>query len=67
MNGIELYQWLKDKYPQQADSVIFTTGDVMGGETINFIEQTGRPCVPKPFTSDELKTVVREALRQMGK
>ncbi len=67
MNGIELYQWLKEKYPQQAERVIFTTGDVMGGDTITFIEQTGRPYLPKPFTPDELKATVREALRQIGK
>lgn len=67
MNGIELYQWLKEKYPQQVDRVIFTTGDVMDGDTVTFIEQTGRPYLPKPFTPDELKAIVREALKQIGK
>ncbi len=67
MNGIELYQWLKEKYPQQVERVIFTTGDVMGGDTITFIEQTDRPYLPKPFTPDDLKAVARETLRQIGK
>ncbi|MFC1958716.1 hypothetical protein ACFLV6_02230 [Chloroflexota bacterium] len=39
----------------------------MGGDTVTFIEQTGRPYLPKPFTPDVLITIVREALRQMGK
>ncbi len=65
MNGIELYQWLKEKYPQQAERVIFTTGDLMGGDTQIFLEQTNRPFLPKAFTPDELKTVVRETLRQV--
>ncbi len=36
MNGKELYQWLQEKHPQQADGVIFTTGDLMGGDTTTF-------------------------------
>ncbi len=67
MNGIELYQWLKEKYPQQADSIIFTTGDMMGGDTETFIEQTDRPYLPKPFTPDKLKAIIRETLKQSKK
>ena len=67
MNGKELYQWLKDKYPQVANGVIFATGDVMGGDTQQFLEQTARPFLPKPFSPDELRTIVREALRQIEK
>ena len=67
MNGIELYQWLKEKYPQQAERVIFTTGDVMGGDTLTFIKQAGRPYLPKPFTPDELKAIIRETLKQSKK
>ncbi len=67
MNGIELYQWLKEKYPQQAERVIFTTGDVMGGDTVTLIEQTGRAYLPKPFAPDNLKAVVRETLIQLEK
>ena len=67
MTGKELYQWLKEKHPQLASRVIFTTGDVMGGDTQIFLEQTDRPFLPKPFTPDELKTIVNDTLRQMGK
>jgi len=65
MNGKELHQWLQEKHPQQADRVIFTTGDVMGGDTTTFIEQTGRPFLPKPFTPNELKAKVREAIKEL--
>ena len=67
MDGKELYQWLKEKHPQQARRVIFTTGSVISGETITFIQQTGKPFLLKPFTPDELKTIVREALKQIEK
>jgi DNA-binding response OmpR family regulator len=67
MTGKELHQWLKEKHPKVAKGVIFTTGDVMGGDTQIFLEQASRPFLPKPFTPDELRAVVRETLRQLGK
>jgi len=65
MNGLELFQWLKHKHLEMAKRVIFTTGDVVGGETTSFIERSGRPFLPKPFTPDELKAIVRETLEEM--
>jgi len=67
MDGKELYQWLKEKHPQQASRVIFTTGDVMSGDTQSFLEQAGRPFLPKPFTPAQLKAIMREALKEVGK
>lgn len=65
MTGKELYQWLKEKHPKVVDGVIFTTGDVMGGDTQIFLEQASRPFLPKPFTPDELKAIVKQSLRQV--
>ncbi len=65
MNGIELYQWLQEKHSQLASRVIFTTGSVIGKEATTFIEQTGRPFLPKPFTPDELKAIVRETMKEV--
>ena len=65
MNGKQLYQCIQEKHPKLIDRVIFTTGDVMGGDTQSFLEQSGRPFLPKPFTPDELKTIVSETLRQI--
>ena len=64
MNGKELYQWLKEKHQPLAGRVIFTTGDVMSGDTEAFLEQAACPFLPKPFTPDELKAIVREALNR---
>ncbi len=60
INGIELYQWLKEKHPQLANRVIFTSGSVVDKDIKIFLGQTGRPFLSKPFTSDELKAIVRE-------
>jgi DNA-binding response OmpR family regulator len=65
MNGKQLYQCVKEKHPKLVDGVMFTTGDTMAGDIQSFLEQTGRPFLPKPFGPDELITVVRQALKQM--
>ena len=65
MTGKELYQWLLKENPQLISRVIFTTGSVFSGDTQNFLEQTGRPILPKPFTPDELNTIVRKTLEEI--
>jgi CheY-like chemotaxis protein len=63
MNGADLYQWLQQRYPQLAGQVVFTTGSVLDEKTMAFIQQSGRPFLPKPFTPDELRAIVRKALQ----
>ena len=63
INGMELYQWLQKKYPRLANQVVFTTGSTLDEETRTFIEQSGRPFLPKPFTPEELIAVVEKALK----
>jgi CheY-like chemotaxis protein len=65
MDGIQLYQYLEQEHPELARRVIFTTGDVMSGYITQFIEGTKRPFIPKPFTPDELKQVIRDALAEI--
>jgi DNA-binding response OmpR family regulator len=67
MNGKQLYQSIVERRPALANRVIFTTGDLLGGDTKSFVEQSGRLFLPKPFTPDELKAIVREALSRIGK
>ncbi len=67
MNGKQLYQSIVERHPDLTDRVIFTTGDLLSGDTKSFLEQSGRLFLPKPFTPDELKTIVGEALRRIGK
>jgi CheY-like chemotaxis protein len=65
MDGTQLYQYLEQKHPELARRVIFTTGDVMSGYIAQFLEGTKRPCLPKPFTPDELKQVIRDVLAEI--
>lgn len=65
MNGRQLYQCIKEKHAKLVERVMFTTGDTMAGDIQSFLEQTGRPFLPKPFTPNELRTVVRETLKRI--
>ncbi|MDP2730969.1 MAG: response regulator [Dehalococcoidales bacterium] len=65
MNGIELYDWLQEKYPQLAKRVIFMTGNIMDSDTMSFMERSGQPYLPKPFSPDELVETVKESLKQI--
>ena len=67
MDGKQLYAAIAEKYRELVSGVIFTTGDVLGGNTKSFIEHSERLFLEKPFTPDELKAVVREALRRLKK
>jgi DNA-binding response OmpR family regulator len=66
MNGAELYQWLRERHSLLTERVVFTSGDTLSGDTQSLVEQTGRPFLPKPFSPEELRAVVREALRVTG-
>lgn len=65
MDGKQLYRYIKKRYPNMAERVIFTTGDVINSETQCFLEQTGRSFLLKPFSPDELRTVVGESLKSL--
>jgi len=65
MDGTQLYQYLEQEHPELARRIIFTTGDVMSGYIAQFLEGTKRPFLPKPFTPDELKQVIRDALAEI--
>jgi CheY-like chemotaxis protein len=62
MNGRELYQYIRDTYPDFSGKIIFTTGDVLDEKLASMLREVERPYLPKPFTPDELKTIVKETL-----
>ncbi len=64
MNGDDFYRWLQEEQPHLASRVVFTTGDVTGKGTETFLEQSDKPFLPKPFTPDELKSLVRQVVME---
>jgi CheY-like chemotaxis protein len=62
MNGIELYRQLEIERPEAVKKFIFTTGDVLSGNIKTFLEETMRPCLPKPFAPENLRAIVNMVL-----
>ena len=64
MNGMQLYEYITKKHPKLMNRVIFTTGDVISSDTQCFLEKSGQPVLMKPFTPEELTSIVREAMER---
>jgi CheY-like chemotaxis protein len=62
MNGRELYEYIRNNYPDFNGKIIFTTGDVLDEKLASMLKEVERPYLPKPFTPDELKTIIKETL-----
>ena len=63
MDGKQLYRWLQEKYPRQAERVIFFTGSP-SGDVIAFIEKTGRQVITKPCTPEELIAATNKTIEE---
>lgn len=63
LGGREFFQELTSHAPQVARRVAFSTGDTVRGDTLDFLESSGRPCLQKPFSLAELRAVLRDAAR----
>ncbi len=64
LNGIQLYEHWKKSHNPIADKLIFITGDTMSYNVQDFLTQSGRPCIMKPFHPEELVKAVREAISE---
>jgi CheY-like chemotaxis protein len=58
VNGMALYAAWQDENPQLARRVIFVTGDSLGTDTTEFMQQSGCPCIYKPFRLGQLAELV---------
>jgi two-component system NtrC family sensor kinase len=62
LGGRELYEHLHRDAPDVAKRVVFFTGDTVRDDTMEFLEQSGRPFLRKPFKLAELRSAVTTAL-----
>ncbi|AQU02622.1 response regulator [Dehalococcoides mccartyi] len=65
INGKNLYTYALNYYPETAKRMVFTTGDLMDESTQGFLDATGQPFLPKPFTPSDLKKIVSETLEKL--
>ena len=60
INGIQLYEYMEEKYPGLSQKVIFMTGDYLNSVTLAFLERVNRPFIQKPFTPDQILDLVNK-------
>jgi CheY-like chemotaxis protein len=58
LGGREMFHTLARMHPSVADRIIFATGDTVRGDTLQFLEELGRPFLQKPFKLDALRRVL---------
>lgn len=54
MSGIEFYEALSAQFPESAQRIIFTTGDVVNASTLRFFQNHDLTYLAKPFEMNEL-------------
>lgn len=63
MSGMELYDELVKRAPEQAKRVIFLTGGAFTPKGQAFLDQVPNPRLDKPFDNQNLRSIVRERVR----
>ena len=62
LDGTGVYRELAQHQPDLLGRFVFMTG-FADAATASFLEQTGAPCLRKPFTADSLRQVTHQVLR----
>ena len=62
INGMQVYQYIEERYPQAVSKVMFMTGDNLNTATRNFLERVKRPVLEKPFTPSELMELINQVM-----
>lgn len=63
VTGIQLYEHLKANHPQLSFHMIFITGDTMNANIQLFLQESGMPCLVKPFNPEDLVATVKKSLK----
>ena len=65
MDGKEFYLMIKEKFHLLAKRIVFLTGDVANQQTTSFIKETGNGHLQKPFTIQEVKSLLENFFHQV--
>ena len=60
LDGHALYREIELRWPEQATRVVFVTGDTLASALPEFVCDSGRPVIEKPFLPDEVRRIVDE-------
>ncbi|HUC28180.1 MAG TPA: response regulator [Candidatus Acidoferrum sp.] len=62
VDGGQVYAWIKRHRPDLASRIVFITGDIANEETVATLQETGAPCVEKPFRVQQFIDVVSKTM-----
>ena len=60
LDGRALYQEIEQRWPGYAGRVVFVTGDTLTSALREFVSESGRPVIEKPFLPSEVRRIVAE-------
>ena len=60
LDGRALYDEIEHRCPGQGERVVFVTGDTLASSLRDFVSDSGRPVIEKPFLPSEVRRVVAE-------
>ncbi|HWC15610.1 MAG TPA: response regulator [Terriglobales bacterium] len=62
VTGADVHAWIRANRPELSHRILFITGDTVNQETMTILEQTGAPCIEKPFRVSQLLKSVETLL-----
>jgi PAS domain S-box-containing protein len=60
IDGRALYQEIARRWPGRAHRVVFVTGDTLASTLREFVTDSGRPVIEKPFMPSEVRRVIAD-------
>jgi len=66
LGGREFFEALRQRNPEMAERMFFSTGDTVRGDTLAFLELLDRPYLHKPFTLSELRALLSAAADRLS-
>jgi two-component system NtrC family sensor kinase len=60
LDGRALYQEIEQRWPGLGRRVVFVTGDTLASASREFVSNSGRPVIEKPFLPSEVRRLVSE-------
>jgi CheY-like chemotaxis protein len=63
-DGPRLYTQLERHHPELLRRVAFLTGDTLSAATREFLERTRVPAMAKPFTLEQVRTLIQQIVRE---
>ncbi len=67
LDGRALYHEIEQRWPGHGGRVVFVTGDTLASNLREFVSESGRPVIEKPFLPGEVRRVVSELASISGK